>query len=349
MTVYLGELILIGILWFVSSFVTAKNIKKCFKFLAFGSILLMNCLRSFSIDPDTQQYLFYFNLLHNMSWSEALNFSSFEIGDVVLFKLIGSIWFNERFFVVVMSMITTVPVFIFINKKSKNIYCSLCLFMAFSFWVGSMYIMRQYTAMAFCLLSLVFIDKKARYSLPWFIICVAVACLFHKTAVFFIPVYLIKFIRFKFSSMAAFVIATAICVVWGGRIVGFMNTFARISYNIKFTGGLNLFLFTSGIGVLIPLLNKGIFKSKEFTFFYFVFLYAIVLQSLAQHMENMSRAASYVMISVMIVVPNFMDSYCKKKDNIKYTPIVNTLVYAVLVFMFVISFKNISISNYSIL
>ena len=350
MLVFLGEFFIIGFLWMLASCTNDKTAKRFLKILAYSSILFLTCFRSISIDPDTPMYVNYFGTINKLKWSNVFEFRSFEVGDVFLFKLIGSIWNDERFFIIVMACITTIPFFVFIETKSKNIYLSLLVFLAMDFWFGSIFLMRQYTAMAFCFAAYAFAEKNGVKSLLFFYLFVFIAYLFHQSAVFFAPVYLLRFLKKDCPVFCGFIVLLSISLVLGKQIVSALNNLSRIQYEVSHTGGLPLLIFLLLIAFGIPLLCHAFIKEdKTNRLLYLMFLYTIIIQALALFMGNMTRAAKYTMASTVVLIPNFLDYYCKQKQHVNEKAVVSFASFAFFGLFFLVSLinNNNSITQYS--
>ena len=171
--------------------------------LFFPSVFIITCItcfRDISIGNDTANYIMLFRAISKSAVSYFL--SRFEIGYVYLNKVIYLFYTDEQALLIVTGLITWICVAVFIYKKSENPSYSLFLMLTFGFASFFMSGIRESIAIAISLIGFLFVPKKQ--FLP-FILIVALATLFHSTAVAFILAYPIY--HLKLDSKQLFIIA----------------------------------------------------------------------------------------------------------------------------------------------
>lgn len=321
------------VLWLISYF--AKNIKidKIFQFLIIASLLLFSCVRSYETGADTKMYVNFFHLIKKESWSNLwkYGFDTLEKGYVIFNKLVATIYDSARFFIIVTSFCTILPTCLFIEKKSTNRYLSYLLYIAMEFWFNQMYVIRQSIAVSFCLIALIFAEKKGFKNFLLFSLFVLIASTFHQTAIIFFLAYFLRFIKIDYKFLFFGTVVFLVFLVGGKSIVSFINQFARIQYEVKFTGGLTILLCLLAMGVFIYIAYNGRFNddpSRKMLFLMVVC--AIILQVLSLNMEVLIRLARYFMMAIFVIFPNAYKRFVERDGSISIKIVANAIVIVLL-------------------
>lgn len=160
----------------------------------FTTLLVLMVLRDYRVGVDlmgTQEwasgYKYYFDKLAAARWGEIFKTVLYvEKGYIVLNKLISSISYDFRFFLLVVAVIALIPWFILYIKESPNALLTISLFLSvapFSMYFSGL---RQIIAMAF-VVPAYYCCKKDKPIL--FIVCVLCATLFHNSALLIFALY----------------------------------------------------------------------------------------------------------------------------------------------------------------
>ena len=128
-------------------------------------------------------------------------FLTSEGGFYVYTWILAKIFPSSQFFILVSAIIITFFVMRFIKLYSEDYEMSTVMYICLGLLTFNMNGMRQALAMAICLLAYEFIEKKKFFP---FLLTILVATLFHKTAIVFLPFYLIRNIKFNFWHIAIF-------------------------------------------------------------------------------------------------------------------------------------------------
>lgn len=171
-----------------------RNInKKLILILCMGILGVLVCFRSPIIGNDTETYLMLFNTI-NFSDDLSYFYDRYERGYIWLNKLISYISGDPQYLLIIIGIITTVGYSRFILKNSKSVAFSVLLFVLMGYFGQTMNTLRMQLALVILLLSFEFIKKNSPIK---FMALVALAFLFHKTAIVFILAYPLS--RFKYS------------------------------------------------------------------------------------------------------------------------------------------------------
>ena len=167
---------------------------------------------------DYENYYFYFKHLNSVHWENNSEVLGAEKGYAFLNYLIG----DYRGVLLCISLVTVSLIFSFLYKYSPDVYFSLFLFFAVSFYPMVMGQYRQGLAVAIILWA--FIVKKE--SIVLFLLMVFIASLFHLSAflaimALFVPYFLLKRKYYILILLSAFLFSEFgktffYNVVWGG-------------------------------------------------------------------------------------------------------------------------------------
>ena len=275
-----------------------------------ASLIILSAIRDFSVGPDTINYCNGFENIRQVSFGKALQFG-WEQGYVAVNWLLGRFFEGSRALVVFMAMAILIPFFLWIKKESAWPILSLIVFVCTGMWSSSMFILRQWCAMATLTFSYRYIKK--REFIP-FVVLVLIAALFHRTAVIFVLAYFICCIPLNRTTIIAAVPVSAMIGLLGGRILNVLNRFARITETGNFNGGISLLvvLWLCVFAILICF-NGCIPKQLDF-YFRFVFL-AALLQPVAFTFSNWSRIIAYFSVSLSVLLPNSIVELTSFKTN----------------------------------
>lgn len=262
-----------------------------------------------------------------------------EQGYVAVNWLLGHIFKDQRALLVFMALFILMPIFRWIKSESKWPLLSLVVFIGMGMWNSSMFILRQWCAMAILTYSYKYI--KQRKFVP-FMIVVLIAMMFHRTAAIFVLAYFIENISIKRSSIIFAAPLSVMVGLLGGKILSFLNRFARFSESGNFNGGISMLvvLWLCVIAALVCF-KKNFPLNLEFSF-WLVFL-AAFLQPITFTFSNWARIVSYFLISLTIFLPNLIEALTGKCTNNHKLRIPLGVVLILLMFVW---FKKINVQPY---
>lgn len=303
------------------------------------ALIVLSAVRSFNVGADTVNYCNGFWYIRRLAFRQALQFG-WEQGYVSINWFLGRFFEDGRALVAFMAVVILVPLFFWMKQESEWPILSLVVFVCTGMWSSSMFIMRQWCAMAILTFSYKYI--KQRKLVPFFIL-VFIAATFHRTAVIFILAYFIMSIPLKKLTVLFSVPVSAIIGLLGERILNILNRFARISEAGNFNGGISMLIVLWLFVFAVLICFKGTIPECLDFYFHLVFL-AAFLQPIAFTFSNWSRIVAYFSISLSVFLPNFIVELTSEKTKNVSVRFPITVVFCVLMFMW---FKIVDVDLYS--
>lgn len=301
MTIYISYLIITGILYWYSDkkgiLHTAKGKMHYLIFCCVGLILLA-ALRGYSIGADTRVYLNALEYYSSLPKKEILSAELvkpfvFEKGYFFLTKICAYLGISKTVFLLIVAALIYIPVFISIYHYSKIPYISILAYFAMGFFSYSLGIFRQMIAISIILCGVKYITQKNIFKYAF---CVAIAALFHTTAVASILIYVIYHIPIK--GLLKFILPIEIiCLVFGRDISLFLvKMFPRYSnyvgsqYDVQSGTYLMLFLLNFLLFFSIYLHYRGYHENRLTIAALSV---AVMVQAVGYSMALLGRAVGY--------------------------------------------------------
>lgn len=293
---------------------TLKNQKKYDKIFLIICGVLITLIMGFrgreSGSLDTNMYCKFFSEVARTD--NLRNYLSKQIeGEIFLFSEVGFslfMWLLSRITIEPQALIFTTSAFIvystmrFIYKNSEDVFLSVILFLCLGLFTFNMNGMRQAMAMSICLWAYEFAKNKKPVM---FLLVVFVAILFHKTAIVFLLVYLIKYLKFNTPSMIFFIVLFVILVALNPVIVEYFDDVYDKNYSESEsrTGGgfiqLTIYLAT----VVLALVERRSLSDdagKDYFYLLLLALYFFVLRYIGtQIFERISYYFAYFLILML--------------------------------------------------
>ncbi len=164
----------------------SKAKKIFFVIVAFTQLLLVMALRN-QIGFDYNMYAIGFNQMRDEGFT-SLTYKDWEIGFVVMTKLLGLFLPNYIWYIAFLSIIAVIPAAVFIGRHSEMPWLSTILYINVFLYFMEMNFLRQMIAVSLVMLSWEFIKRNKFIG---FAVSIALASVFHQTVLFLLPVYLL--------------------------------------------------------------------------------------------------------------------------------------------------------------
>ena len=164
----------------------SKAKKIFFVIVAFTQLLLVMTLRN-QIGFDYNMYAIGFNQMRDEGFT-SLTYKDWEIGFVVMTKLLGMFLPNYIWYLAFLSIFAVIPAAVFIGRHSEMPWLSTILYINVFLYFMEMNFLRQMIAVSLVMLSWEFIKRNKFIG---FAVSIAAASLFHQTVLFLLPVYLL--------------------------------------------------------------------------------------------------------------------------------------------------------------
>ncbi len=330
-----------------------KGGRKVFLFLAFTQLFILHAF----LDPFVMEDLEGYYLTYETFAKESLYNSIFvgyvgvkmEPGWIVLCKLLGFISSNPRFLLIVTSIVIVGSYLNTAYRYSPLIGLSVLIFLCTTF-DQSMFVLRQHTAMAICLMSIPYILKRdfKRFFIIWLL---AFGC--HMTAIVFLPMFFIYPINIERKYWFYMVLGTIIGVLLISVVFNWV--FHNLWYDsyedttAENKGGSNLtgfFMILSSMLLYLVSINWNLKKAQGAEKFFFLMLSVGAILSLSGvGFSPTNRLIKYFMIASVYLIPISIQKF--KSQAVRYLIIIAVAGLYILLFL---SPSNINyISNYHLI
>ena len=192
----LNNLLLLLWAWLFCRKKPSKTKTIFFVVISFSQLLALMVLRN-QIGYDYNMYTVGFNQMRDEGFT-SFTYKDWEIGFVILTKLLGLVVPNYIWYIGVLSFIAVIPAAIFIGRNSEIPWLSTVLYVNLFIFFMEMNFLRQMIAVSLLMLAWSFI-KRNKF-IP-FAVTVLFASLFHQTIIFILPVYFIIKMQPKFKEL----------------------------------------------------------------------------------------------------------------------------------------------------
>ena len=269
-------------------------------------------LRSTRVGADTEMYrkLYGFIAGTDSLRNGYLLRSGVEIGYYIL-EFVVSRFFPFQIFLFITAAISIIPIMIVIYRYSRNMLLSLFFYITYGYFSFAMGGIRQACAIGICMIAFAFSREK---KLIPFIITVAIATLFHISAVLFLPVYWLNSIQKKKTILFAYIAVLGLAFLLKNQIFTFLNLFSRQAFMAATDqGGTRLFatmIFAVAIGWFYY--NRFFSQNMEFsdTNWELLLMFSIstIMWPIASVNAELNRMYYYYHIFIFLYLPNLMKS-----------------------------------------
>ena len=281
----------------------SKRGKAFYVFVCFLAVFLLVALRHPSMGADlgfgkTTGYLGSFTSISNHSWKELFameGYLNYEIGFVVLNKLLGYISTDHQFFIAVCAFLCTAPVFYTIYKKSETPTLPMLIFLGLPMFLLMYSGLRQAIALALCFVATMYVQEK---KLVKFVLVIAVASLFHSSALFFLIAYPLYYIRFGSTVRMISVILIPIAFLVRKPMYTILTAIFGYETVMDNNGAVTLFLLLTALYIVC-----AAFETSETSGLLNIYFVACVLQSMGGVNNHVLRIAWLFMVPIVFVLP----------------------------------------------
>ena len=298
---YISTIILIVITYFVIRILPIKNDLKNKIFLLSAFLEFFIILATREPISDMIKYCQYYKNIGITSWNN-INIFDWEKGYIILCKLLYCINNDERFFIVVTSMLSLIGPYIFLKRYSKDYLMSLIMFVAFNFFYYYYFVLRQVLGLSIILLSIKYIEEKKPMK---YIALILLASLFHKSSIIFLICYFIFNMKINKQTYIFFGGTLLLLLPMKNMIVSFINRFFYDEYiGVQTTSGIILFLMMVIIAIILFFLNNNKEQRGSEKILFNQYIFAVLLQVLATSQSVIARLVIDFYIAVIVVLPN---------------------------------------------
>lgn len=204
-------------LWGAFADLSNDAIRKRYIIVVSIILILISGMRNMYVGPDdTFNYYRKFIDAGDMTYGEVLDIKKDPLFS--LFIKIVRIFIGDHFqvFLAICSSFLIIPLGLFIYKESKYPLISYLLFISLGFYGFSMVCVRQSMAIGVLLLSYNAIKK---HQLTKFLICIFVASSFHLSALVFLLIYPLSYLKYNLKIFFLYIVAIVVAVTMGQVLV----------------------------------------------------------------------------------------------------------------------------------
>lgn len=327
MIVYILNLFISTILNFFARITKKKNIKASLLIGAFAILIpILVCGLRYNVGTDYSSYQQWFNYY----LSHKLSLKNDEIGFGLLIKAIQLVTQNSQFLFLIVAIIINILIMAFIRKHTEFFELGYFLFIALYFYYSSFNILRQWIAITIFLYAIRYIYNK---NFKKYLLCILIACAFHKTAIITIPMYFA--LNMKLNKKNIIIVSLTILMLYVG-----LNTIllkANSIFNINTTKYLNYFNKDDTIGtngyaysvitmmtLLIILFTKKqyLLKNEHGKEDIIMLVFMLVFSIMGINSMVFSRLQLYFLPYLVVIIPNILKVIIKKQRKFVYVVII---------------------------
>ena len=326
-----------------------KNGKK--KYCVFCSIILIliSSLRkeTLGFSDTVHLYIPAFKLVQNLNFSDV--FYAFRDTEYVFYyftKIFTLFSTNINLYLSILSIPVVVSASVFIYKYSKHCLLSYLMFLSLNYFFLSFITLRHSLALSILIFAFMFLLKgKNKY----FFIMIAVASLFHKTALIFALAYPISKMKPGLKNYLLIFISLFLVVFFKNQLFNWIFTFISDEHyllylNRNITINLNSFFINLALVVFYSLFRKKNDNDEKNNNIYLNMLcVGTAFSSLTIMMDVMYRISLYFTFPSIILIPNIIESM-ELSFNKKLFKTVITLI--LICYCFLSTLSNLDLLNY---
>ncbi len=308
--------------------------------LAFLILALRHPYMGFDLGYGTYQgYLPSFYMINSFNLENVITmdkFLNYERGYILFNKIVGLIYKNEQFFLIVCAFVSLLPVAIYICKRTNITLLSVCIFVALPVFLIFYSGLRQGIAIGITAFSMYFIENKKKIL---FILTVLLASTFHSSSLVFLIAYPLYHIKYNDFGKLLLLFLLPIVFILRGTLFSLLSKLFKEDAMIESTGAGTLFFIFVCIYAFLVFFNDS--KDKNQNGLINLCYVACICQAFSGIYSTAMRVGYYFMVYMAVAIPNTMDNF--KYIKIKYNSYHTLIKFAILVvFLFygLYAFRN---------
>ena len=305
-------------------------------------LFIISALRSTSVGNDSGQYARIFYFLQQLDIKLIINYYQSDLAFYYLTKILTYVTSNHQWMFAIIGGFFSYSVSRFIYKHSANPMVSLIMLITMSYFAFSLTGLRQTIAIAIILFSYDYIIHKKFFK---FILFVGIASLFHQSALFFLPAYLINSKQISGLKIFVGILTASIVFAFRPLLVSFVQLFIYQDYSINLdqdAGGWTTLVMYFLI-ILVSLIFSRKIKNKNFFLFLKMMFIGALIQMFVPLQPNIFRVSMYYNISSLILIPEILKT---QKD--KFSKFITYLLFFIFmgIMYYVFTYNNAGVQPY---
>ena len=330
MSIYIYLIVLVLVASLMSKVFGNPKHKDTFVLLISGiALFAIYVLRDYSVGRDILGYYEIYDSMHNHVLFDA-SWTWMEWGYVLLMKLASMLGLSFRGFLAIVYSMILIPLGVFVKRYSQDVTLSVIIFICFQFFVFSMSAIRQTLAMSICLTAYMVANRNGFKSFLLYCILVFYAFLVHRSAIVFVPAYLLMRKKLDFGMILIYLIVLFLAFITQGDLLGRLSDLGE-SNNVALQENLSIGTFTYFMSFIIvvafivvyrkarsaktysfakSITGPTVFIQQSLTNHLNLFVCCVLIQIVFQGFMLM-RAATFYQIFLLLVLPNLIEEFPK--------------------------------------
>lgn len=323
MLVYFTNLITSTIFNFLSR--KLKNIKnkssKFFEIIGL-TIPILVCGLRYNVGTDFENYQIWFFQYLNAP----ISFEDKDFGFGIMIKIIQLFTVNPQILFIISAIIINILIMLFIKENTDFYDLGYFLFIALYFYYSSFNIMRQWIAISIFLYSLKFIYNK---KIIKYLICVALASVFHKTALLTIPIYFVFRMKINLKNLAILIGGLSVVVLQFENIITFAGQLLNLNiekyllyFDATSSAGSNGYAYAIMVVVLLCIIlltyKKYMNENKRGKEQILMLILAGIISLVGAGNMIFARLQFYFIPIIIVVIPNILKLIPQRQRQVAY-------------------------------
>lgn len=296
-------------------FVDSKETKVRLYYAACGFLILMFAMQDYSVSGDNDEYMLQYGIIKDLPVSEFLN-HKFELGFVIINKILANTFQSERILFVVMSVLVLVPFCLWMEQECEKPMMALMSFVAVGIYFHAVVLWRQLCAMGILCFSFRYVRER---KLVPFLLTVLAAMLFQKAAAVFIPMYIAYAFPVNKLLMRLAVVACIAMAVLGGPIMRFVNTYiySYEDYFFGLDGGFTMLAVLWIFTLMVYWLMGHRLQEPKIKLLFLMMLVSAVIQPVCFTFSNWCRIVLFYRVAMAALIPELYATLFLSRENNK--------------------------------
>lgn len=305
------------------------------KFIFALTILLPTLVAAFRYDDSGTDYIMYSNIFKKIglggngitvSFVTGKTFTkkTLEVGFFWLVKICQMVTTESWFTFGVIALIMYFFVFKTCLRHSTDYLISILLFFITAIYFDSFNGLRQYLAMAVFFYGFRYIESE---NLKKYLLVCLVACLFHKSIIFVIPIYFLQYLKFDLKKAVSIIAISVIggaaiykIVLWGLLYTPYAYFLTSVELKEAVASTNQIILF--GVNTILSFIslkflhkNGSDIDDSVNNFFYNTQTIGTVVTLLTMFVPLAARLQGYFMLYEILFIPYYLRAISEKKTR----------------------------------
>ena len=303
-------------------FVYWKKKPKIFIIFVTIEFILLSGLRNITVGSDTQAYLTFFERIdYHYTWREVMTYVFyrywtggrwFEPLYVLYIKVFHTITVNPQIFLIITALIIFLPLEKYLYDNSKDVSMSAMIYMCLFFQCFGITAIRQ--AIALSMVSLWGFQFVKERKLSWYILTVAIAFMFHASAIIMLPYYFLYQIKLTKKMRIIYAVGVGVLLWTKEYIIQIAAKMVGLVYvGVEGQKAFNMVLIMLAVtGYLLVRYDYIIVKRTENTGLINAILAGTLILPFTQIDNTYMRLCYYYYMALMVVIPEIIEDFPQK-------------------------------------